>query len=89
MQQERKTYAVHLNKDKEARKQIAIMRMGGVPLKKIAQITGRNVRTITKEVGRPEHKELIKRYVVAVGKKKLPEKHASKVAAALADSETV
>ena len=29
--------ATRLNKDNEARKQIAIMRMGGVPLRKIAE----------------------------------------------------
>lgn len=89
MSVKRKIYAVRLDKDREARKQIAIMRMGGVPLLEIAKLTKRNVRTITKEVGRPEHKELIRRYVEAVGKRKLPEKHAATVAKALADSEKV
>ena len=59
MKQARKIYAVRLDKDKETREQITIMRMGRGPLKKIAQITGRNVCTITKEVGRVEHKKLI------------------------------
>ena len=71
--------ATRLNKDNEARKQIAIMRMGGVPLRKIAEKTGRCLKTITNEVSRPEHKELIKRYVTAVSKNKLPAEHAETV----------
>ena len=71
--------ATRLNKDNEARKQIAIMRMGGVPLRKIAEKTGRCVKTITNEVGRKEHKELIKRYVSAISKKKLPVEKADTV----------
>ena len=86
MKQERKTYAVRLDKDKETRKQIAILRMGGVPLRQIAKITGRNVRTITKEVGRAEHKKLIQRFVVSVGKSKLPKKVAETVAEAVTET---
>ena len=72
MAQKREPYAKRLSEDKEARKQIAILRMGGVPLTKIAEITKRNLRTISEEVRRPEHKKLIQRYVVSVGKKTLP-----------------
>ena len=85
MAQKRKPYAMRLEKDSAARKQIAILRMGGVPIRSIAKLTNRNVRTIITEVGRKEHKELIRQYVEAVGKKKLPETHAATVAKALAD----
>lgn len=87
MSQTRKEYAPRLSKDPEARKQIAILRMGGVPLRKIAKITNRNVRTITKEVGRAEHKKLIQCFVVSVGKSKLPKKHAEKIENALKEIE--
>lgn len=83
MAQKREPYAKRLSEDKEARKQIAILRMGGVPLTKIAEITKRNLRTISEEVRRPEHKELIQRYVVSVSRQKLPEKKASDVKQAL------
>ena len=83
MKQERKTYAVRLNKDHAARKQIAVLRMGGVPLRSIAKITGRNLRTIVKEVKRPEHKTLVKQYTLSAGKSSLPEKHVKAVERAL------
>ena len=83
MKQERKTYAVRLDKDHAARKQIAVLRMGGVPLRKIAKITGRNLRTIAKEVKRPAHKKLVKQYTISAGEKSLSKEHIKAVEKAL------
>ena len=83
----RKTYAVRLDKDIDTRKQIAILRMGGVSLSDIAELTGRNLRTIIKEVSRPEHKKIIQRYVTSVGKRKLPKVHAGVVEKVLTKKE--
>ena len=87
MAQKRTDYSVRLNKDLEVRKQIAILRMGGIPLRKIAKLTGRDVRTITNEVGRKEHKALVQRYVEALGRSKLPKELAAVVANALTEKE--
>ena len=56
---ERKTYAVRLKKDENGRKKIAILKMAGLSLEVIAEITGRHTRTIAEETARPEHKKLL------------------------------
>ena len=63
MAQKREPYAKRLSEDKEARKQIAILRMGGVPLTKIAEITGRyTFEPYDEEITRRRaYKELIQR----------------------------
>ena len=88
MAQKRKPYALRLEKDKTARKQIAILRMGGVSLRDIAKITDRNVRTITKEIGRQEHKTLVQHYVISVSKQRLPKEDSHVIEKAVKTKET-
>ena len=61
------------SKDKDARTQVAVMRMAGFSAVKIAEKTGRHLRSVEAEMRKPEHYAIIRRLVVPIAKKRLPE----------------
>ena len=74
MSQKRKPYKPQLNHDKDARIQIAFLRMAGVSAAGIAKETGYHVKTIENEFKRKEHKNLLHRYLKVVSRRvQLPE----------------
>ena len=89
MQKTRKAYAPRLNKDPIARKQIAVLKLAGLPTKRIAEITGRYKRTIDEEITRDEHKKLMRKYTLSIAKLRLPREAVSLIENALDDNEDV
>lgn len=87
MEQKRKKRSTAFSKDKEARTQVAVMRMAGLSAVKIAEKTGRHLRSVEAELRKPEHLVLVRRLVVPVAKKRLSEKHWAVVEEALNERE--
>lgn len=87
MTQRRRQRSTAFSKDKDARKQVAVMRMAGFSAVKIAEKTGRHIRSVESELRKPEHFDLIRRMVVPVAKKRLPETHWTVVEKALKERE--
>ena len=85
--EQKKAYAVRLNKDSVGRRQVAILRMAGFSSQKIADLTGRHERTIDQELTRPEHKKIFNTCVTSVGKKRLPKEAWKVVEKALKERE--
>ena len=75
MLQNKKNYAVRLDKDPITRQKIALMRLAGFSIRKISNLTGRHERTIENEIMRPEHKKLLLRGLRAAKRNmELPQK---------------
>ena len=87
MAQKRKQRSTAFSKDKDARTQVAVMRMAGFSAVKIAEKTGRHLRSVEAELRKPEHYALIHRMVAPVAKKRLPETHWTVVENALNERE--
>ena len=73
MAQKRKQPSTAFSRDKDARTQVAVMRMAGFSARKIAKTTGRHLRSVEAEMRKPEHFKIIRRLVAPVAKKRLPE----------------
>ena len=88
MIQNKKTYAVRLDKDPITRQQIVLMRLAGFSVRKISKLTGRHERTIENEIMRPEHKKLLLRGLRAAKRNmELPQQEWSVVEQALIEQE--
>ena len=72
MERKKKVYAPRLNTDPVARKQLAILRLAGVPHREIAKICKRSVKSITDEFKRSEHKKLMRQYTLSLARLHLP-----------------
>ena len=72
MAQKRKKYAIRLDKDPVARRQIVVMKLAGCTQEQIATTLKRSKKTIRLEFERQEHKQLFKKFVALIGKKQLP-----------------
>jgi len=84
----RRQRSTAFSKDKEARTQVAVMRMAGFSAVKIAEKTGRHIRSVEEEMRKPEHFMIIRRLVAPVAKKRLPETHWAAVEKAMNERET-
>ena len=71
MAQKKKAYAPRYNSDKDARMQVALMRMAGISAAQIAEKTGRHVKTVEVEMKRPEHHAILRKCVTTLGKRRL------------------
>lgn len=87
MAEKRKVYAPRYNSDKQARTQVAIMRMAGFSAATIAQKTGRHVKTVETEMKRPEHKKILRKCITTVGKRRLSKENWAVVEEALKENE--
>ena len=87
MVQKRRQRSTAFSKDKEARTQVAVLRMAGFSAVKIAEKTGRHLRSVEAELRKPEHLTIIRRLVTPVAKKRLPETHWEVVENALNERE--
>ena len=87
MAQKRKTYAPRYNSDKDARTQVAVMRMAGFSATQIAHKTGRHVKTVEFEMKRPEHQAILRKCVTTVGKRRLSKEHWAVIEEALKERE--
>ena len=85
--QKKKVYAPRYNSDKDARMQVALMRMAGISAAQIAEKTGRHVKTVEVEMKRPEHQAILRKCVTTVGKRRLPKEHWDVVEEALNERE--
>ena len=87
MAQKRKMYAPRYNSDKDARTQVAVMRMAGFSAAQIAHKTGRHVKTVEVEMKRPEHQTILRKCVTTVGKRRLSKEHWAVIEEALKERE--
>ena len=87
MVQKRRQRSTAFSKDKNARTQVAVMRMAGLSAVKIADKTGRHIRSVEAELRKPEHFALVRRMVAPVAKKKLSGSHWTVVEEALKERE--
>lgn len=87
MVQKRRQRSTAFSKDKEARTQVAVLRMAGFSAVKIAEKTGRHLRSVEAELRKPEHLTIIRRLVTPVAKKKLSGTHLAVIKEALKERE--
>ena len=87
MSEKRKVYAPRYNSDKEARTQVAVLRMAGFSAAQIAHKTGRHVKTVEIEMKRPEHQVILRKCVTTVGKRRLSKEYWAVVEKALNERE--
>ena len=87
MAQKKKAYAPRYNSDKEARIQVAVLRMAGFSAEQIANKTGRHFKTVETEMKRPEHKVIVRKCVKSVGKRRLSKENWAVVEEALKEQE--
>lgn len=87
MVQKRRQRSTAFSKDKGARTQVAVLRMAGFSAVKIAEKTGRHLRSVEAELRKPEHYALIRRMVVPIARKRLSEQHRAVVEEALKERE--
>ena len=87
MVQKRRQRSTAFSKDKNARTQVAVMRMAGLSAVKIADKTGRHIRSVEAELRKPEHFALVRRMVAPVAKKKLSGSHWTVIEEALNERE--
>ena len=88
MVQKRRQRSTAFSRDKAARTQVAVLRMAGFSAVKIAEKTGRHLRTVEAEMRKPEHFNIIRRLVAPVAKKRLPKTHWVVVEKAINERET-
>ena len=88
MAEKKRKRATAFNRDPHARTQVAVLRMAGFSARKIAQTTGRHLRSVEAEMRKPEHFMIIHRIVAPVAKKRLPETHWDVVEKAINERET-
>ena len=87
MAQKRRVYAQRYNSDKQARMQVAILRMTGLSAAKIAHKTGRHVKTVEAEMKHPEHQKILRKCITTVGKRRLSKENWAIVEETLKESE--
>ena len=87
MSEKRKVYAPRYNSDKDARTQVAVLRMAGFSAAQIAHKTGRHVKTVEVEMKRPEHKMILRKCVTSVGKRRLSKENWAVVEKAMMERE--
>lgn len=87
MAQRKRQRSTAFSKDKDARTQVAVMRMAGFSAVKISEKTGRHLRSVEAELRKPEHFDLIRRMVVPVAKRRLSDSHWTVVERALKERE--
>ena len=68
MPQKRNPYQPRLDKDTDTRLKIVLMRMAGCPVSLIAEKTERHIKTIEKEIKRPVHNKLRRKYMKAISR---------------------
>ncbi len=66
MTKQKRTYAPRFDKDKDARLQVALMRLAGIPAPRIAVLTGRKAVTIEKEFRRTAHQNILLKYMKSI-----------------------